>query len=283
MPITFRHDAAGVVPPSNSATRKYGQQLVLQQQQQRQQAAMQQSQQKYQGYQAGLDRLFDATKQINQNQFMADRDQRQNEFLMGRDKAQFEQERQLQEAQRQQQFMDEARKMNSGMIMEDIKNGMYDPVTARRLQQSLADEAEVLGSTDYDATQRAEALRKIREKRLLDSTNRLEKPPQPTPQERFDQSIVTGQDGTQYLPNAKGGYDPLKQKEQEEPKRFNSAEEAFRADPKMRDKYMDDAKEIVTKGKTEPLTEKSRKEAADLARKLYEEENGLGTPTAFQN
>jgi hypothetical protein len=96
MAITLRHDAAAVALPSSSAQRKYGQSLVLQQQQQ-----------KYQGQQAGYDRLFDAYKQQNQNAFawnqaadnrvfQAKQQQAQNNFLLDRDQAKFDQQQQQQ-------------------------------------------------------------------------------------------------------------------------------------------------------------------------------------------
>lgn len=281
MPITIRHDAAAVVPPSNASTRKYGQQLVMQQQQQ-----------KYAAQQAGYDRLFQLGRdqQDRQNQFVRDvrqatiqerRDRAQNDFLTGRDKAQFDQQQQLREEQRQQAFMDEARKQQTGIIMSDIQNGEYDTITAKRLQQNIIAESEALGSKDYDATQRAEALKKIREERALLTTNRLQKPPPPTAQEQFDKSIVTGPDGAQYRQNAKGDFEPLPQ----QPKRPSTSQEAFAADPKLRDKYMADAVAIVTKTYDEelggtvekPLTRERRKEAAALAHKLWEEDN---LPTA---
>lgn len=273
MPITFRHDAAGVVPPSNSATRKYGQQLVMQQQQQ-----------KYQGQQAGYDRLFQLGRdaQQNQNQFvrdvrlnvMADRQQQaQNDFQLKRDQAQADQQQQQQEIERRNKFMEDARKQSSGMIMQDIQNGNYDPATARELQQTLVAESEALGNPEIDATQRAEVLQKIRAKRAVLSANRIEKPPAPTPQEQFEKSLVTGPDGTQYRQNSKGDFEPL----QQQPKRPTSSHEAFAADPKLKDKYMEAAIEMKQKndefGKPKPLTRDERKEAVELSHKLWEDEN----------
>lgn len=224
MGIVFRHDAAAVAVPSNSGTRKYGQQLVLQQQQQ-----------KYNAQQAGYDRMFQLNRDYQQNAFAAareqrqqafigDRDKAQNAFQLERDKALLEQQRQQQEAMRQQKFMDDARKQSSGIIMDGIKNGEYDPATARKLQQNLVEESEVLGNPALDATQRAEALQKLRAERAMLSSNRLEKPPEPTPQEKFEQSIITDpQTGMRYFPNARGGLEPLpesKQQQQMRPKSF---------------------------------------------------------------
>jgi len=269
MAITFRHDAAAVALPSNSATRKYGQNLVLQQ-----------NQQKYAAQQAGYDCLFTmgrdqqqataaAIRQGQQDAANTIRDVNQNVNAQARQDAQNKFLLEQQQAEQQQKFMDEGRKLSSGMIMEDIKNGMYDPVTARKLQQSLVDEAEVLGSNQYDATQRAEALKKIREKRLLDSTNRLEKPPQPTPDEEFQKGVATDPEtGMRYRKNSKGDWDELKQ-QQKAPK---SAAEAFAADPKLKDKYLKDARDILT-ADDRPISRGLLKEADDLAMQLWEDSN----------
>lgn len=281
MPITFRHDAAAVVLPStNEAGTKYGQSLVLQQQQQ-----------KYAAQQAGYDRMFtlgrdqqqqmqQAMRQGQQNAANTIRDVNQQVFQQQRDKMLFDQQQQQQEAERQRAFMDEARKQSSGFIMESIKNGEYDPATARKLQQNLVAESEALGNPQLDATQRAEVLNKIRAERAMLSANRMEPPPKPTAQDQFNQSIVTDPEtGQRYRQNAKGDYEPI----QQQPTRPTSADEAFMADPKLRDKYMVEAKEMVTErdefGKPKPLDEATRKEAAELAKKLYEEDNNLGTPT----
>lgn len=274
MPISFRHDAAAVMPSSNQAQRKYGQSLVLQQQQQ-----------KYNEKQAGYDRLFqlgrdqqqfqnDFVKDVRQQTFLERQARDQNKFQLDRDKALAEQQQQQQEVARQNAFMDEARKQSAGMIMEDIKNGMYDPVTARKLQQSLVDEAEALGNRELDATMRAEALAKIRAKRLLDSANRLEKPPAPTDQEVYEKSIVTDPvTGQRMLPDGKGRYQPIPEK----PQRPSSATEAFAADPKLRDKYVQEAIAMETKkdgfGKDIPLDREGRKKAVALAQQLWEDDN----------
>lgn len=178
MAITFRYNAAAVVPPSNESTRKYGQNLVLQQQQQ-----------KYQEQQAGYDRMFQLGKDNLQNQFQLGRDNQLNQFQVGRDKALFDQQQQQAEADRQRQFMDEARKQSSAVIMGDIEGGLYDPSTSRKLKQSLIDEAEVLGNPNLDATQRAEALAKLRATRSMLTMNRQEKPPAPTPDEELRGAI----------------------------------------------------------------------------------------------
>jgi len=198
MGITFRQDVAAVPHPSNASTRKYGQSLVLQQQQQ-----------KYAAQQAGYDRLFQVGRDNMQNRFQADRDRRQNEFVMGRDKTQFEQEQQLAEAKRQQEFLDEARKQSSGFITDAIAKGEYDPVTARKLQQNLVAEAEALGNPQLDATQRAEVLQKIRAERALLAANRMTPPPKPTRDDELKQFLGGNYDKYKdqpWVPDGKGGF-----------------------------------------------------------------------------
>ena len=68
MGIVFRHDAAAVALPSTSGSRKYGQQLVLQQQQQ-----------KYNAQQAGYDRMFQLGRDQQQYGVQAARDMAQQQ------------------------------------------------------------------------------------------------------------------------------------------------------------------------------------------------------------
>jgi len=283
MGITFRHDAAAVALPANSASRKYGQQLVLQQQQQ-----------KYNAQQAGYDRLLQLGRDQQQNVFQAGRDQAQqafiqgrdnaqNQFQMGRDKALFDQQQQMQQAEQQRKFMEDARKQSSGMIMDGIKNGEYDPATARKLQQNLVEESEALGNPGLDATQRAEALAKLRAERALLSSNRIQKPPTPTPQEQFEQSVITDpQTGMRYIPNAKGGLEPLpesKQQQQMRPKSFQDYygenEDKFQKDLDATMKSME-----TTNPKTGAVTTPTQDEALAQMQKDYDfRQKALGRPT----
>lgn len=235
MPITFRHDAAAVALPSSSSTRKYGQQLVLQQQQQ-----------KYAAQQAGYDRMFDAYKQQTQNQFQMRRDanenemafrreNRQNAFQTERDKAMFDQRQQMMESERQRAFMEEARKMSGGMIMDDIQNGNYDPATARQLQQNLVAESEALGNPQYDATQRAEALQKIRAARALLTSNRLQKPPPPTPDEEI--ASLPEMNGTKYQKNKNGVWEPLQPSKQQQQQQEKQQQDIEAMRPKSAQEY----------------------------------------------
>ena len=290
MPITLRHDAAAVVPPSNQTTRKYGQQLVLQQQQQ-----------KYAAQQAGYDRMFDAYKQQTQNQFQFGRDQfqnemafrkenRDNEFLLGRDKAQFDQQQQMQEAARQRAFMEDARKMSSGMIMDDIQNGNYDPATARQLQQNLVAESEALGNPQYDATQRTEALQKLRAARALLTANRLQKPPPPTADEEI--AALPEMNGTKYQKNKNGVWEPLQPSKQQQQQQELQQQEIEAMRPKSfqdyygenEDKFQKDLDATMqsmekTDPKTGVVTPATQDEALAKMQKDYDfRQKALGRP-----
>lgn len=296
MAIRFKYDLATVAPPSNDLTRKFGQSLVLQQQQQ-----------KYSGQQAGYDRLFDAYKQQNQNAFQwnqaadnrvfqAKQQEAQNNFLTGRDKTQFDQRQQEAEAERQRAFLEEGRKQQSGYITDAIKNGEYDPATSRKLQQNLVAEAEALGNPQLDATQRAEVLAKIRAERATLTANRMERPPEPSDQEKFNKGIVVDPvTGMRYRANSKGDYEPLPPGEQQQPK---SAVEAFKADPKTGDKYREKAEarlmgaddempqvdsgevgEDGTKKKRDMTPQEFQKEAKKLAEELWNIDNMEESPT----
>ena len=96
----------------------------------------------------------------------------------------------------------------------------------------------------------------------------------PTAQDLHDQSVVY-QDGIAGQTDKNGMFVPLPQR----PKRPTSAEDSFKSDPKLADKYFQDAKAIVTEDGEIPYDEDARKKAMDLARKLYEQDNNLGTPT----
>lgn len=270
MAITFRHDAAAVALPSvNAAGRKYGQDLVLQQQQQ-----------KYQGYQAGLNRLADAVNQRNQNLFQLNRDQLQAKADKKARKFDFKLEQRQAEADRQRQFMDEARKQSSAIIMDDIQNGAYDPATARKLRQNLVAESEVLGNPNLDATQRAEALGKIRAARAMLTANRMEPEPEPTDQAKIDSGtvIVNGVAGQL---DKDGIFRPFPKEElpPQEPSRPASVDAAIAADRSDYDAILKDEISAITEGDTLPLTQERLDQARERARKQYEKELGLGTPT----
>lgn len=260
MAIKFRHDAAAVVPPSNESTRKYGQNLVLQQQQQ-----------KYNGLQAGYDRLFTLGRDNQQNQFQMERADKQNKFQLARDEAQFGQQQQVAEAERQRRFMEEARQNSSRFILEDIENGEYDPATSRNLKQNLVAEAEALGSRELDATQRAEVLRRIRADRAVLLANRIPKAPPPTAQQQFSQGIVTDpKTGMRYRANSKGDYEPIPEPEQ--PQQPLTTRQQFLNDPKLADKWIAEVEADLKGNGLEEPKPISRKEKYERAMQLYEEQ-----------
>lgn len=209
-----------------------------------------------QGQQNAAQAIRDAT--LNANAMTAQEDQ--NKFLMDQ----------------------QSRKLSSGMIMEDIKNGLYDPATARKLQQSLVDEADALSSDQYDATQRAEALKKIRDKRLLDSTNRLERPPQPTREDQLKEFLGPNYETYKdqpWVPDGKGGFmvskEALGQQQKEQELQQNEADrmrpksaQEYYGDPKNEDKFqkdlnakmqaMQDEQDLITDpAKRTPVTQES--------------------------
>lgn len=264
MAITFRHDAAAVTPPSNASTRKYGQSLVLQQQQQ-----------KYQGHQAGLNRLFDAAQQerqnvvqfgrdLQQNAFQVGRDKDQNQFQLDRDKNLFDQKQQEQEAERRRAFLEDARNQSSSIIMEDIENGLFDPATARKLRQNLVEESEALGNPELDPTQRAEALQKIRAERAMLSANRQEKSPPKPPQPNF----YTDDSGGRWVEEAPGKWGQVPQQEQE-PKSFSEYAQKNPEDARKRfSETLDAMRQSVSDGET---TVPAGKTVEDMAVERLEE------------
>lgn len=275
MAIRFDHQAAGVVPPSNASTRKYGQNLVLQQ-----------NQQKYAGQQAGYDRLFTLGRDQQQNQFQWTRDLQQNSDRAARDKQLNEWRQQEAEKARQQGFLDDARKQSSGIIMEDINNGAYDPATSRKLRENLVAEAEALGNPNLDATQRAEALAKIRAERALLTANRIEPPPKPSPEDDLNSGIVT-RNGIDFRKNKDGVWEPIDYGKgrdgqgnlipPQEPSRPTSVDDAIAADPKVLDPYIE--REITAQTQGGTLTPDLLEKARERARLQYEKDLGLGTPT----
>lgn len=286
MAIRFDHQAAAVGGGGSSrgSGRKYGlQQLGAN-------LVLQQGQQKYDGQQRNLDRLYTIGQQREQNQFQLIRDERQAKFdkktqkrgfkLDQRGKqADFEREQEEQEKLRRQGILDDARAQSGRFILDAIENGEFDDVTARELKQNLIAEAEILGNPNLDATQRAEAMQKIRARRSVLLSNRKPKEPPPTPQEEFDKGIVTDPDtGMRYRPNSKGDFEPM---EQAPPPAPTNAAEAFRADPDLADKYVADAENILNEGGEKTLTAEDRKAVNRLAQQLWAEdqETRYSSPT----
>lgn len=211
MAITLRHDASAVALPSTNASgRKYGQQLVLQQQQQ-----------KYLGHQAGLDRLFDANKQASQNQFQWRRDQNQNQVqwardlqrnsdIAARDQVQFDRQ---QEANRAAEFAQARDRI--GMHAQEMLNSGEIPEHLRpEVRELIRGKSIILGS-GFDETARKEYLSDYNA-RLAGILSQIPpKTPPPTPQETFDRSIVVDpKTGMRYRVDKDGNPEPLAQLEQ---------------------------------------------------------------------
>jgi len=281
MGIVFRHDAAAVALPANSASRKYGQQLVLQQQQQ-----------KYNAQQAGYDRMFQLGRdaQQNQAQFIRDvrqntmlerRDRAQNDFVMGRDKTLFDQQQQMQRAK----DFEAARSRIDTHAKDMLANGdIKDPAARQRIQNLIAGKTIVMGS-EFDETARKSYLDQYNAE-LAKILSEVPQPrPQPTPQEQFEQSVITDpQTGMRYIPNAKGGLEPLpesKQQQQMRPRSFqdyyNENEDKFQKDLDATMTAMQDSLEPDKDGNVAAVTPE---QALAQMQKDYEfRQKALGRPT----
>jgi hypothetical protein len=229
MAITFRYNAAAVVPPSNESTRKYGQNLVLQQQQQ-----------KYQEQQAGYDRMFQLGKDNLQNQFQLGRDNQlnqfqvgrdkaRNEFQVGRDKVQFEQQQQQQRAQ----DFSAARARIDSYAKEALSDPDLPQELRQKIQNLIAGKMTALGG-GFNGPAQQEFLDQYNAS-LAAILSEIPPPkPKPAPQEQFVQGIVTDPvTGMRYRP--KGDYEPLPQQESsQQPKDaqgyYSENEEQFQKD-----------------------------------------------------
>lgn len=264
MAITFRHDAAAVALPANSANRKYGQQLVLQQQQQ-----------KYQGHQAGLDRLFDANKIQQQNQFQWNRDQQQrnfqwdmghaqNKFQADRDKAKFEQQ---QQQQRKADF-DAARNRIDTHAKDMLANGeITDPEARQRIQNLIAGKTIVMGS-DFDETARQNYLDQYNAELAKILSEVPPAKPKPPPQPNFH----TDQNGNQWVESGPGKWEqvpPQEKKPTSLKEYYNGNEDKFQKDLDATMKSMQD--EVDLGNSTGPVTPeaawKKMQEAYDFRQK----------------
>jgi len=268
MAIRVKHEAAGI-PASGGAgspQRKYGQDLVMQQR-------------KYDldTKQRMQDNQFDMAKTWQNNAFQAQRDQqaavndasRFNAGLAHREKL-FGEERKFQmedmENARQRAMMDEARKMETGFLMDAIENGEFDDITAREIQQSLMKEAEALANKGLDAAQRAEVLNQIKAERLRLTQKRRPKPPPPTAGDRFNQARHVDDQGREWMEDPKGGWTMVPPKEQELPPP-TSGREALARDEKLREKWVNRAKEGMV---MEPGVAPDYEKINDRAEQLWE-------------
>ena len=242
MGIKFRHDAAAVVPPTNSASRKYGQSLVLQQ-----------NQQKYNAQQAGYDRLFQLGRDYQQNAvqfardadqkvfqlmrdvdqqtFQKDRDKAQNDFQTERDKAQFAQE----DKQTNLKNFAAARDLIGQRAQKMLDSGQItNPALAKEIQD-LIDGKRIVSGINYNADEQQEYLNKY----STELSGKLSQvPPPPTPEEQLISQIGEekyAQYGHLYEQNEKGKWvfskdladREDKQREREEAMRPKSFEEYY--------------------------------------------------------
>lgn len=251
MPITFRHDAAAVgVPLGSSATRKYGQSLVLQQQQQ-----------KYQGQQAGYDRQFRLASQIGQNQFQMGRDQ--NENFQG--------------------AMDNI----STRAQELLTNNKIPPALAPEVQNLLSDRMKVLGS-GYNETQQQEFLKGFNSRLAGILSNVPPEWAGESQENSLKQFLGPRYDKLKdrnWVPDGNGRFVELPDQKQQPaapPPPPTTARDVFRADPKTRKEYVDVATKIYTKGGETMVTADDRAAINALAIKLYEQDQsdfGPAQPT----
>jgi len=281
MAITFRHDAAAIALPSNSANRKYGQSLALQQQKQ-----------KYQDQQAGYDRVFQLGRDQQQNSAQAIRDGQQNAaqtirdvnqnaFLVERDQVRNDQQQRLQRAQ----DFAAARTRIDTHAQDMLNNGQIKDFQLRKRVSDLIDGKRIIMGSGFNEVQQQEFLDKYNGELAKILSEVPPPPPKPTRQDELKSFL--GPDAYEkhkdqpWVPDGNGGFVIAKVPEKkEQPRKPTSADEAFQADPKARDKYMEDAKTIITNGGEVALTEDGWNEAAALARRLYEKDNGLGATTS---
>ena len=270
MPITFRYDAAAVVPPSNQTTRKYGQNLVLQQQQQ-----------KYLGQQAANDRLFtlgrdqqqatrqaitqgqqnarDTIRDVNQNANLVERQNAQNKFLTEQQK-------------REQAAADftAARGRMDTHAKDALKNPDLPPELRQKIQTLVNGKLAAMGS-GFNETQQQQFLDQYNSQLAALLSEVPPQKPKAPPQPNFH----TDPNGNQWVESGPGKWAQVPQQQ----KPPTSAAEAFKADPKVAAKYEADARALTLKGGE--LTRDNRKEIGPLAAKLWEDDNLSAAPTGY--
>lgn len=277
MAITLRHDAAAVALPSSSSQRKYGQNLVLQQQQQ-----------KYNAQQAGYDRLFDAYKQQNQNAFawnqaadnrafQANQQKAQNNFLLGRDQAKFDQQ---QQQQRKADF-DAARNRIDTHAKDMLANGeITDPAARQRIQNLIAGKTIVMGS-GFDETARQNYLDQYNAELAKILSEVPPAKPKPPPQPNFH----TDQNGNQWVESGPGKWEQVPQEKSARPLDFNeyyNAEENKGKFDKDLDATMQSMKDAAAEGENPgKVTEEAALEEMKRRYEFRQKALGLvGDPTA---
>jgi len=228
MAITFRHDAAGVVPPSNASTRKYGQSLVLQQQQQ-----------KYAAQQAGYDRMFDAYKMESQNIAQQQRDWQQRDFVLNRDRDQ----NKLQQQQQRAADFSAARARMDTYAKDSLNNPDLPPQLRQQIQNLVSGKMVAMGS-GFNETQQQQFLDQYNAE-LAKLLSEVPAPkPQPTASDRFNQrKHFDEESGQWFIENSKGDFVPVvdpRQQQQQEKLQQQQLQQQEQEAEKMRPKSMEE-------------------------------------------
>jgi len=294
MGITFKYDAAGVTPPSNQSTRKFGQQLVMAEQQR-----------KYQAQQQGYDRLFQLGRDVQQNAFQVDRDNRIADFQAqqavdqglrqaGRDKTLFDQR---QKEQRAKDFADARARIDT--YAKEVVNDPSTPQEVRtKIQNLLSGKMTVLGG-GFDAPAQRQFLDQYNSQLGALLSEIPPKAPPPTPEQAL-QKFLGDEQYARYghlpwVPDGEGRFSVSKdalgqlQKEQEQqqkeleagrPKSFqdyyNANEDKFDKDLESTRQSMQDSLAPDDKGNVPNVT---REQALEQMQKDYEfRQKALGRP-----
>lgn len=244
MAIRFKYDAAGfggsITGGGSPSDKKYGQQLVLQQQQIAQDAQRLAYGQQNQAVQ----NLQNNQRQAVQNQFQLDRDAQEGKLALGRlnqslefgavrDDKQNAARAQEAEQTRMRQAQEQARMLAQGDIMDGIKNGEFLPDTATQLKNNMIAEAKVRAGDKYDELSGPEALAKLKAQKDALLQGRMKRPAPPTIDEELKSRTGTAEDGSKWMKNKNGDFVPVKGVLP--PPAF--AGEAFKQDPKTEERY----------------------------------------------
>ena len=295
MGITFKYDAAGVTPPSNQSTRKFGQQMVLGEQQR-----------KYQGQQQGYDRMFQLGRDVQQNAFQVDRDNRIADFQQqqavdqglrqaNRDKTLFDQQ---QKQQRAKDFADARARIDT--YAKEVVNDPSTPQEVRtKIQNLISGKMTALGG-GFEAPAQQQFLDQYNSQLAAILSEIPPKAPPPTPEQAL-QSFLGDEQYARYghlpwVPDGEGKFSVSKdalgqlQKEQEQqqkeleagrPKSFqdyyNANEDKFDKDLDSTMQSMQDKLVPDDKGNVPP--DVTREQALEQMQKNYDfRQKALGRP-----
>ena len=179
MAIRFQNDAAAVVIPPNQSSRKYGQQLVLQQQ-------------KYANDQRQLqqENMYDRQKQYMQNAFQLEQKKEQRALLgqqaladlnakqvFGAQKADAAKIAQKQAAEKaEKENIERIKKQQKLDDFDGINSGEFDPKVANRIKELWRRKNEIPIDKNLDEAMRAEESDKIEEELSGLRGNRIQAP-----------------------------------------------------------------------------------------------------------